>query len=47
MIEQRTRRLPMLGRVMSTLIATLVVALLLLGITAAGWAILYLIRTAP
>ncbi|WP_250481817.1 hypothetical protein [Caballeronia sp. NCTM5] len=47
MIEQTTRRLPLLGRVMSGLIATLVMVLLVLGITAAGWAILYLIRTAP
>ena len=43
---QQRPRAPIIARIMSGLIASLMMVLLL-AITAAGWAILHLIRTAP
>lgn len=46
-LDARHRRMPVVAQVMSGLLASLVIVLLLLAITAASWGILYLIHTAP
>ncbi|SAL06000.1 hypothetical protein AWB78_07821 [Caballeronia calidae] len=44
---RQRRRMPVVAQIVSGLLTALVMVLLLLAITAAGWAILYLIHTAP
>lgn len=46
-LDARRQRLPLVAQLMSGLLAALVVVLLVLAITSAAWAILYLIHTAP
>jgi hypothetical protein len=45
--RRRHKRLPLVGQIIGGLLASLVIILLLLAITAGAWAILYLIHTAP
>ncbi|MCG7402006.1 MULTISPECIES: hypothetical protein [Caballeronia] len=46
-LDRRRHRLPLIGQLIGGLLASLVIVLLMLAITAAAWAILYLIHTAP
>ncbi|MDR5790317.1 hypothetical protein P9281_27605 [Caballeronia sp. LP003] len=45
--RQQQRRVPFVGQIVGGLLTSLLIVVLLLAITAAGWAILYLIHTAP